>query len=323
MCNLTSVNVAACTDADAFLNACGAAAVLGTLQAGYTDPGYLGETTKYIIERDALLGVSLTGMADNPALAFNEELLRYGAQRVKTANILVARAIGIRSAARLTTVKPEGTGSLALGVGNGVHPHHARRYLRHVEGGKMSDPLVAFIAKHIPEAVVPSAYTKDEYKIVFPIDLGEGDLWLKAETSAIDHLTKVKQVYEAWVKPGTVRGDLTHNVSNTIVVRPEEWSAVGSFVWANRQSFGGVAMLGSSGDLDYPQAPFVEVLDEAQIREKYEADLIRATKALCVLQDFHVLRSKWVTLPWHELRESSDESGGIEVVACAGGACAF
>jgi ribonucleoside-diphosphate reductase alpha chain len=305
------------------LDACGNAAVLGTLQAGYTNTDYLGPTSQYIIERDALLGVSLTGMADNPSLAFDTDALRYGAQRVKTVNIAVARYIGIRSAARLTTVKPEGTGSLALGVGNGIHPHHSRRYLRHVEGGKLTDPLVAFIKKHIPEAVVPSAYTRDEYKIVFPVDLGEGPLWLKAETSAVEHLGKVKFVYENWVQPGTTRGDLTHNVSNTIVVRPEEWAAVGEFVWENKQSFGGVAMLGSSGDLDYPQAPFVEVLDEYQIREKYPDDVVRATKALCVLEDFRQLRAKWVALPWSALREDHDEAGGVEVVACAGGACTF
>jgi ribonucleoside-triphosphate reductase len=323
MCNLTSVNVAACKDLDSFLRACGNAAALGTLQAGYTNTDYLGPTSQYIIERDALLGVSLTGMADNPTLAFDYNALRFGAHRIKTVNFTVARYIGIRSAARLTTVKPEGTGSLALGVGNGIHPHHSRRYLRHVEGGKLTDPLVAFIKKHIPEAVVPSAYARDEYKIVFPVDLGEGPLWLKAETSAVEHLGKVKFVYENWVQPGTTRGDLTHNVSNTIVVRPEEWAAVGEFVWENKQSFGGVAMLGSSGDLDYPQAPFVEVLDEYQIREKYPDDVVRATKALCVLEDFRQLRAKWVALPWSALREDHDEAGGVEVVACAGGACAF
>jgi ribonucleoside-diphosphate reductase alpha chain len=187
----------------------------------------------------------------------------------------------------------------------------------------MSDPLVAFVAKHCPEAVVPSAYAADEYKVVFPIDLGDGDLWLKAETSALDHLTKVKQVYEAWVKPGTNRGDLTHNVSNTIVVRPDEWVDVGHFVYHNRDSFGGVAMLGSSGDLDYPQAPFVEVLSEEEIRVKYGSDPERATKALLVTDFYRRLQSKWVEIPWGELREDEDRAGGTEIVACAGGACAF
>jgi ribonucleoside-diphosphate reductase alpha chain len=323
MCNLTSVNVAACPDTETFYHACNMASVLGTLQAGYTNPDYLGETSRYILERDSLLGVSLTGMADNPAIAFNETCLAFGAKLVGTTNRAISAAIGIRHAARLTTVKPEGTGSLALGVGNGVHPHHSRRYLRHVEGGKLTDPLVAFMAKYCPEAVVPSAYSQGEYKLVFPIDLGEAPQWYKAETSALDHLAKVKLVYEAWVKPGTDRGDLTHNVSNTIVVRPAEWKAVGDFVWANRQSFGGVAMLGSSGDLDYPQAPFVEVLSEEEIRLKYPDDVIRATKALLVLEQYRQLRLKWTALPWGDLREDTDAAGGVEVVACAGGACSF
>lgn len=323
MCNLTSVNVAACPDRESFYDACGLASLLGTLQAGYTNTDYLGATTKYILERDALLGVSLTGMADNPTIAFDPDVLQYGALIVQTINRAYAVVLDINHAARTTTVKPEGTGSLALAVGNGIHPHHSPQYLRYVEGGRMTDPLVAFMAKHIPEAVVPSAYAEGEYKIVFPIDLGTAPQWYKTDTTALDHLAKVKLVYENWVKPGTDRGTITHNVSNTIVVRPEEWGAVGDFVWQNRQSFGGVAMLGSSGDLDYPQAPFVEILDEEAIRVKYTTDSVRAMKALLALEQYRQLKAKWTKIPWELLSETSDNAGGVEVVACAGGACAF
>ncbi len=323
-CNLTSVNVGACHTEHEFYEACTAAAWLGTLQAGYMDTGYLGRTTQRIMERDALLGVSLTGMADNPAIAFDPVVLKIGSQVVAVANEELATLIGINPAARLTTVKPEGTGSLVLKVGNGIHPHHARRYLRHVEAGKMTDPLVKFMAEQIPEAVVPSAYAPDEYKVVFPIDLGDGDLWLKAETDPIDHLEKVKMVQNNWVRPGTRRGSLTHNVSNTIQVPEGRWDDVANHIWNNRDSYGGVSLLGSSGDLDYAQAPFVEVmLENGEIEAKYGTDSVRMEKAKAARDLWIRLRAAWKEVDFKKCVETTDNSAGLETVACAGGACAF
>lgn len=323
MCNLTSVNVGGCRDEAEFLDVCYLAGALGTLQAGYTSTDYLGPTTKYILERDSLLGVSLTGMADRPDLAFNPELLRAGVDLVRSANIGFAAMIGIPTAARLTTVKPEGSGSLDLCAGNGIHPHHHHRYLRHVEAGKPGDPLVEHIRKFVPEAIVPSAYNPEEVKIVFPIDLGSAPQWLKRDTTALSHLEKVKLVQENWVLPGTVRGNLTHNVSNTIQVGPDEWAEVEDYVWKHRDTFGGVAMLGASGDLDYEQAPFIEVLDPDEIHEKYRYDPIRREKAWNVRKQWLSLMSAWQLIDWAGLLETSDRSGGVEVVACAGGACSF
>lgn len=323
MCNLSTVNVAACKTEVDFLEACELAAALGTVQATYVDAGYLGEATTRVLQRDALLGVSLTGMADNPDLAFDERVLLQGSALVLAVNRHYARQFGISPAARTTTVKPEGTGSLVLGVGNGIHPHHARKYLRYVEGGKRTDPLVKFMAESIPGAVVQNAYNADEVKIVFPIDLGEGPLWLKAETDPIDHLKKVKSVQEAWVRPGTARGDASHNVSNTVVVPPDAWEAVAEFLWSNRDSFGGVSLLGTSGDLDYPQAPFVEVLTEAQIQEKYRNDPVRAQKARDAAGLFDHLTEKWQALDFTLVREYEDVTAVAETVACAGGACIF
>lgn len=323
-CNLTSVNVGACKTQNEFYVACAAAAWLGTLQAGYMDTGYLGRTTQRIMERDALLGVSLTGMADNPAIAFDENTLMLGAEIVKASNAVIAKKIGINSAARLTTVKPEGTGSLVLKVGNGIHPHHARHYLRYVEAGKLTDPLVRFMAEQIPEAVVPSAYAKDEYKVVFPIDLGEGDLWLKSETDPISHLEKVRLVQNAWVLNGTQRGDLNHNVSNTIQVPNDRWNDVAEHIWQHRDSYGGVSLLGTSGDLDYAQAPFVEVLiEDSEILNKYNGNDVLIEKAKAARDLWIRLREAWKQIDFKQCVETVDNSAGLETVACAGGACSF
>lgn len=322
-CNLTSVNVGACLDSVDFFNACKAASILGTLQAGYMDVGYLDPVTQRIMDRDALLGVSLTGMADNPEIAFDAKALAMGSAIAVKTNYEIAAKVGLRPAARVTTVKPEGTGSLVLKVGNGVHPHHARRYLRYVEAGKMSDPLVRFMAEQIPESVVPSAYAKDEYKVVFPIDLGDGDLWLKTDTDPIDHLEKVRLVQQSWVKTGTNRGKSNHNVSNTIQVPPGRWTDVADHIWKHRAEYGGVSLLGTCGDLDYPQAPFVEaMLEDAEIEAKY-GTTPHAEKARAVRDLWIRLRAAWHNVDFKKCVEVIDNSAGVETVACAGGACTF
>lgn len=310
-CNLTSINFASCkTDRD-FKVRCWLAGVLGTIQASYMDTGYLGDVTRSIMERDALLGVSLTGMADNPEMAFSGELLQSGAEVVNRANRDHAALLGINSAARTTCVKPEGTGSLVLKCGSGITPLKARRFLRYVEGGKITDPLVQHMLKFNPGAVERSAYNPDEVKLVFPIEI-DGDCWTQDETSAVDHLEKVRLVQQNWVVPGTNRGDLTHNVSNTIVVGEDEWGDVEEHIWQHRADYGGIALLGASGDYDYPQAPFVRVPEEDEVGHP------RAEKARAV---WHALRATWTAVDWSALVEEEDQTAGIEVVACAGGAC--
>lgn len=324
-CNVTSVNCAGLKDESDLWDRVAAAATLGTYQAAYTDFGYLGAAAKRVAERDALLGVSLTGMADAPSWIFEPEVLREAALCAVETNWYVAGKLGINTAARVTTVKPEGTGSLLLGVGNGIHPHHSRRYLRHVEGGKWSDPIVRFLLQVIPQAVVQSAYNEAEVKLVFPIDLGDGPLWLKAETEALNHLAKVATVQKQWVQTGRTRDDLSHNVSNTVVVKPHEWDDVEDYIWTNRDVFAGVSLGGSFLDLDYLQAPFVEVLSEDEAVAKYGDDPVRLEKAREVKRIFDDLVAAWPKggIPWHEFTEDEDASAGTEVVACAGGNCSF
>lgn len=320
-CNLSTVNVAACPTPADFYDACIQAATIGTVQATYTDVGYLTPATKRVLERDALLGVSLTGMADNPTIAFDPVVLRCGAWEVVETNRILAARLGIRPAARCTTVKPEGTGSLLLGVGNGIHPHHARQYLRYVEGGRKDDPLVQFIASINPEAVVPSAYAEDEVKLVFPIDLGAGPRWLKAGTDPIDHLEKVRMVQAQWVAPGGAVG--CHNVSNTVQVPPGRWQDVADHIWAHRADYAGVSLLGSFGDLDYEQAPFVAVRTPHEAFDEYGPLSDRFDKALDVYEKWIRLTKTWKPIDFTTFREDEDRAAGVEVVACAGGACSF
>jgi hypothetical protein len=326
-CNLTTVNVAACETDLEFAEMCRLASILGTLQAGYMDVGYLNKHSsahRRVLERDALLGVSLTGMADNPDIAFDELLLQEGVEVCRKANAECAEIIGINHAARITCVKPEGTGSLVVKASNGIHPHHSRRYIRHVEGGREDLPINVFLKSQIPEMVVPSAYKKGEVCLRFPIDLGEGHLWLKKDTPALKHLDLVKRVQQSWVVPGTNRGDLTHNVSNTIQVQPHEWDDVEDYIFHNRESFAGVSLLGASGDLDYPQCPFVEILDDDEIEVKYGNDPERKAKAKEYQVEFERLTTAWYSaggIDWSKFRTDENNEAGAEVVACAGGAC--
>lgn len=324
-CNVTSVNCAGVEDELDFQSRVEAATVLGTYQAAYTDFAYLGPAAERVAKRDALLGVSLTGMADAPSWIFDPDVLREAANRAVITNLQTAWVLGINPAARVTTVKPEGTGSLMLGVGNGIHPHHSRRYLRHVEGGKWNDPIVKFMLQHVPMAVVQSAYNPNEVKLVFPIDLGDGELWLKGDTEALDHLAKVATVQKEWVQTGRTRDDAHHNVSNTVVVKPHEWDDVEDYIWNNRDVFAGVSLLGSFGDLDYPQAPFVEVLPKAEAEAKYGPDPERLAKATEVRRQFEDLVAAWPKdgIPWGEFVEDEDASAGTEILACAAGGCAI
>ena len=310
MCNLSTVNVASCATESDFYAACEAAALLGTLQAAYTDTTYLGAVTKAILERDALIGVSLTGIADRPEIGLDPHILQNGAAAVVAVNAYFAQVIGIRAAARATCVKPEGTGSLALGgVASGSTPHHAKRYLRFVEGGKASSPLVAYLRKHVPDAVEVSVFNPDEVKIVFPIEV-PGKPLTKADVTAVEHLDMIKLLQENWVMPGTNRGTLVNNVSNTVQVRDTEWEAVADKLWRHRDVFAGVALLGKTGDLDYQQAPFVAVDEDDQDPRRQ-----------AVNARWKALSEAWPVLDFTEVEEATDQTSGTEVIACGGGAC--
>lgn len=273
-CNLCEINMKKVKSEADFLQACTAAAVLGTLQAGYADFKYLGPITESIVKREALLGVSMTGMMDSPDIAFNPLIQRRGAKKVLEVNERVAEIIDINPAARATCVKPAGNSSCVLGTSSGIHAHHAKRYFRHVQANRLEPALVHF-QKYNPEAIEDSVWSGSGTDVVikFLCEVPSGSI-TKNQLSALDLLEHVKLTQQNWVETGTrlescVEPWLRHNVSNTINVKPDEWDDVEKFIYKNKKWFAGISLLPMSGDKDYAQAPFTAVYTPAEISKEY------------------------------------------------------
>lgn len=272
-CNLSEINMAVIKTPDDFYRACRSASILGTLQAGYTDFGYLGSITQKIVEREALLGVSMTGMMDCP-LSFDPVMLSNGVKIVRETNTQLAEKLGIRPASRLTCIKPAGTTSCILNTANGIHPRHSSRYFRRVQANKLEKTLEYFMSIN-PDAVEESVWSANKTDSVITFLCKSSDeAYTKREVKALDLLKKVKLVQKYWVNPGTVRSRLAqpylrHNVSNTINVDDSEWTSVADFIYDNRKYFTGVALLSNNGDKDYQQAPFQAVLSHEELIKEY------------------------------------------------------
>lgn len=273
-CNLTEINGGKCTSPEEFYKACRAGAILGTLQAGYTDFKYLDKTTKKIFEREALLGVSITGWMNNPDVLFDVDIQKEGAEIVKHINKTVAGLIGINAAARTTCVKPSGNASVLLQTASGIHAEHSARYLRHIQLNKDTEvaKLIVDSNPYMAEDSVWSANGTD-YCIGFPVIAPEKSLF-REELYGRELLEKVSIVQNNWVEFGTneelcAAPNIRHNVSNTVTVLPHMWSEVEDYVFDNRHSFAGISFLAGMGDKDFAQAPMTEVLTEDQIVGKY------------------------------------------------------
>lgn len=273
-CNLCEINGKFTDTKEKFLQSCRAATIIGTLQAAYTDFPYLGKTTENIVRRDSLLGVSITGWMDNPEILFNPEILKEGAEECKKVNEKIAKIIGINKASRITCAKPAGHTSCILGTASGIHPHHAKRYIRRVQSNKDEFALKVFkeINPHAVEHSVWSANNTDDV-VSFLCEVPAGAI-TKNQINAIELLEKVKLAQKYWVNNG-INDDknypkgLTHNISNTITVKPDEWDNVADYIYKNRKYFSGISLLPASGDLDYPQAPFSTILTSTEIVREY------------------------------------------------------
>ena len=273
-CNLSTINCSAVTSEEDFFEACKAAAIIGTLQAGFTKLEYLGKTSEKIFEREALLGVSLTGTMEKHELVLSEKVLTKGAKIAVETNKKIAQKINIKQAARVTCLKPEGTSSSMLGTSSGIHPHHAKRYIRHVQANTLEAPYQHF-KKHNPQACEKSSWSANNTDEVlkFPIEVPDGAK-LKNQLPAVEMLRIVKDTQRHWVNSGKNKGlctkdYLSHNVSNTVTVKPDEWDDVTKFIYDNRKYFAGISLIPQSGDKDYPQAPFTTVYTSREIVKEY------------------------------------------------------
>lgn len=273
-CNLTEINGSKCTTKEEFFKACRAGAIMGTLQAGYTDFNYLQDTSKKIFDRESLLGVSVTGWMNNPDVLLDADIQKEGAEIVKRVNKEVASLVGINQAARTTCVKPSGNASVLLETASGIHAEHSPRYIRHIQLNKETE-VGQLLAKTNPYMVEESVWSSNnsDYCIGFPIISPEGSLY-REDLYGKALLEKVKLVQQNWVEAGTneelcAHPKVRHNVSNTVTVLPEMWKEVEDYVFANRHSFAGISFLAGMGDKDFAQAPMTEVLTENQIVSKY------------------------------------------------------
>ena len=278
-CNLSTINCAKIKTEEDFLEACKAASIIGSLQAGFASFPYLGETSENIVKREALLGVSMTGIMEQHEICLSPEVQKAGAKIVKDENKRITKIIGINQAARTTCIKPEGTSSCVLGTSSGIHPHHAKRYIRRVQANKM-EPIYNYFREINPRACEESVWSNNDSDdvVAFCIEVPAGAK-TKNQVGAIDLLSHVKSTQQSWVIPGTnkklcTQPWLVHNVSNTINVKPDEWEEVEKFIYKNRKFFCGISLLPITGDKDYPQAPFTAIyLPTEQVRHYGDASL--------------------------------------------------
>jgi ribonucleoside-diphosphate reductase alpha chain len=330
-CNLCEVNVSDIESQEDLEERVKAATFIGTLQAGYTDFHYLRDVWKRTTEKDALIGVGMTGIGSGEVLKYD---LESASKAVLKENARVAKLIGINKAARTTTVKPSGTSSLVLGTASGIHAWHNDYYTRRIRVGK-NEAIYSYLSIYHPELVEDEYFKpKDQAVISLPVKAPEGSI-LRFE-SPMNLLERVSKFNTQWVRTGHRDGQNTHNVSVTVSIKKEtekvskidengnvihdsngnairedrrdergnliykinEWPMVGKWMWENRESFNGISVLPYDGG-SYIQAPF-----EDCNKEKYE-------KMMEVLSDIDLTK----------VVETVDNTNLSGEVACGAGGC--
>ena len=292
-CNLCEVNASDIESQEDLEARVRAAAFIGTLQAGYTNFHYLRPVWQRTTEKDALIGVSMTGIGSGTVLGYD---MKAAANVVKEENARVAELIGINKSARTTTVKPAGTTSLALGTSSGIHAWHNDYYIRRIRVGK-NEAIYTYLAINHPELIEDEYFRPHDTAVIsIPQKAPEGAI-MRTE-SPFQLLDRIKKVHLEWVKPGHRSGNNTHNVSATVSLKEDEWDLAGEWMWENRKHYNGLSVLPYDGGT-YTQAPF-----EDCTQETYET----------MMKSLHNIDLSQVI----ELDDNTDLSGEL---ACAGGAC--
>ena len=292
-CNLTEVNASDIKDQADLESRVSAAAFLGTLQAGYTDFHYLREVWRKNSEKDALLGVSMTGIASNVVEHLDLEMAAF---EVKKENERVAKEIGINPASRTTCVKPAGTTSLVLGTSSGIHAWHDDYYIRRIRVGK-NEAIYGYLLQNHPE-LIEDEYFNPHEQAVISVPQKAPENAITRHESVFDLLERVKNFSIRWVGAGHKDGLNTHNVSATISIKEDEWEDVGNWMWLNRHYYNGLSVLPYDGGT-YKQAPF-----ETCTKEEY----LELSKALNNIDLTQII----------ETQDDTDLKGEL---ACAGGQC--
>ena len=292
-CNLCEVNASDIESQEDLEERVKAAAFIGTLQAGYTDFHYLRDIWRETTEKDALIGVSMTGIGSGAVLGYDMEK---AADKVKRENSRIAKIIGVNKAARTTTVKPAGTTSLALGTSSGIHAWHNDFYIRRIRVGKNESIYTHLINNH-PELVEDEYFRPHDTAVIqVPQKAPKGAI-MRTE-SPFQLLERVKKIATEWVKSGHRNGSNTHNVSATISLKEDDWELAGEWMWNNRNHYNGLSVLPHDGG-SYTQAPFEDIT-----KERYEG-LLKS------LQDVDLTN----------VIEIDDNTNLAGELACAGGSC--
>ena len=292
-CNLCEVNVSDVQDQDDLNNRVASAAFFGTLQAGFVDFHYLRPIWQKTTQKDALLGIGMTGIGSGEILKYDLEIAAHVA---KVMNSMISATIDTNEAARITCIKPSGTTSLVLGTASGIHAWHNDYYLRTMRFNKNED-IASYLMVNHPELCEDDVLRPtDTVCVRIPVKAPEGSIF-RTET-AIDTLERVKKFSLEWIKPGHIGGDNTHNVSATVSLKSEEWEHVGQWMWDNREHYNGLSVLPYWGGT-YKQAPFEDIT-----KEEYETRIATLK---------HLDLTKVIEL--------DDAVNFGQVAACAGGSC--
>jgi len=292
-CNLCEVNASTVESQEDLNERVRAAAFIGTLQASYTNFHYLRDIWKKTTEKDALLGVGMTGIGSGAVLNYN---LKEAADEAKEENARVAEIIDVNKAARVTTVKPSGTSSLVLGTSSGIHAWHNDYYVRRIRVGK-NEAIYHYLAINHPELVEDDFFKPTIQAVIsVPQKAPEGSI-LRTE-NVIDMLERTKRFNLEWVRKGHRKGANTNNVSATVSIQESEWEQVGDWMWENRETFNGLSVLPYFGG-SYTQAPFEDIT-----KEQFEE----------MAQHLH-------SIDLSKIVEFSDDTALMDQAACAGGAC--